>query len=75
MARLFTAVLLPDDVEAHLAEAIDAVRDARPDLRWVRPRNWHLTLRFLGECGPREVDRQRQHWAGRAGATAPCEMA
>jgi len=74
MARLFTAVLVPDDVEAHLSEAIDAVRDARPDLRWVRPSNWHLTLRFLGECGPREADRQRQHWAGRAGAVAPREM-
>ncbi len=45
MARLFVAVWPPPDV----VEAVAAV--ARPPvvgLRWTRPEQWHVTLRFLG---------------------------
>lgn len=71
MARLFVAVRIPIEIEAELDEWIDDVRHARPDLRWVRPALWHLTLQFLGECGPREVDRQLDRWSERAGRAAP----
>ncbi|MFL1376196.1 MULTISPECIES: RNA 2',3'-cyclic phosphodiesterase [unclassified Nocardiopsis] len=47
--RLFVALTPPPEV-------VDAVLGARepglrhtPDLRWTRPRDWHLTLAFLGE--------------------------
>jgi 2'-5' RNA ligase len=47
MARLFIAAWPP-------AEIIDAVRGLpRPDepgVTWVPERNWHITLRFLGEA-------------------------
>ena len=71
MARLFVALLLPDDVVTHLDENLDALRSARPDLRWVKSQNYHLTVRFLGECGPRESERQLAHWAGRAAQASP----
>lgn len=66
MARIFAALLLPDDVVAHLDEHIDGVRTAHPHLRWVHPDRWHVTLEFLGECGRHEVDRQVGRWAVRA---------
>jgi RNA 2',3'-cyclic 3'-phosphodiesterase len=71
MARLFAAIRLPAEVEGHLDEHIDAVRDAHPELRWVAPQRWHLTLEFLGECGPHEVERQLQRWERRARRSAP----
>ena len=74
MARIFVAILLPDDVVTHLHEHLDALRTARPDLRWIAPQNYHLTVRFLGECGPREVDRQIDHWSGRAAQSAPLNL-
>ncbi|HJV08482.1 MAG TPA: 2'-5' RNA ligase family protein, partial [Acidimicrobiales bacterium] len=46
MPRLFVAVWPPDDV-LDLVAALE-----RPDvagLRWTRPDQWHVTLRFLGE--------------------------
>lgn len=69
--RIFTAVLLPDDVRDGLVESLDVLREVRPELRWVRPENLHLTVRFLGESGEREVDRQIGHWEERCAAVAP----
>jgi 2'-5' RNA ligase len=52
MARLFIAVWPPDEV----AEALTALpRKDQRGVRFVRPENWHVTLRFLGEADPHEV--------------------
>lgn len=56
--RLFTAILLFGDARRHLddmgnrfADRVREERDVRPlmDIKWVRPENIHLTLKFLGE--------------------------
>ncbi len=72
--RLFTALLPPADVVEHLDEFLDAPRAVRPDLRWVHPVGYHLTLQFLGECGPYEVDRQLDRWSRRAARSAPMNL-
>ena len=74
MARLFAALLLPVEASAHLDEHLDGLRSARPDLRWQPPAKWHLTLEFLGECGPREVDRQLERWERRARRGQPFDL-
>ena len=74
VARVFAAILLPIDVQAHLDEHLDAIRSARPDLRWSPPARWHLTLQFIGECGPYEVYRQIDRWARRAQRGRPMEL-
>ena len=45
--RVFAAVLLPQDVVAHLDAAVTPHRDGI--LRWTTPDSWHLTLAFYGE--------------------------
>ncbi len=72
--RLFVAMLPPVEVLAHLDEHIDGVRSARPDLRWSPFDRWHLTLEFLGECGPHEVDRQLERWDRRARRGRPMDL-
>lgn len=55
--RLFTAILLPDDVRRHLADVAAGMKrlwDAAPGNRWpavswTRESNLHVTLKFLGE--------------------------
>lgn len=49
MMRLFVAVTPPPQALDELSSATAAVRSARPELRWTRPDQWHLTLAFLGE--------------------------
>lgn len=47
--RLFVALNLPDGVRGSLIEATSPLRDARFPVKWVRPENVHLSLKFLGE--------------------------
>lgn len=49
--RAFVAVQLPIEVKAALNDVSRALEDrvARGAVRWVRPEQMHLTLRFLGD--------------------------
>lgn len=49
--RAFIAVHLPDEVKGSLVEVAGALAGGIPRgaVRWVRPEQMHLTLRFLGE--------------------------
>jgi 2'-5' RNA ligase len=52
MARLFIAVW---PSEAVVAELMALHRKDQRGVRFVRPENWHITLRFFGTASPDEV--------------------
>ena len=54
--RLFVALRPPAEVLAHADAALAPVRATHPDLRWVPPERWHLTLAFYGEVPDEKVD-------------------
>jgi 2'-5' RNA ligase len=54
--RLFVAVDPSLDVVRALDGALEPWRERYPRGRWVRPENWHVTLKFLGRTWPRLVD-------------------
>jgi 2'-5' RNA ligase len=47
--RVFAALEPPAEVRGHADAALAPVRERWPDLRWVPPERWHLTLAFYGE--------------------------
>jgi 2'-5' RNA ligase len=48
--RLFIALTLPPEVQSELSRFIEILKPAAGStIRWVRPTNLHLTLKFLGE--------------------------
>jgi 2'-5' RNA ligase len=56
--RSFIAVLLPDGAKHALAALQDKLRSgSKAPVRWVDPRNIHLTLKFLGNISPGMVGR------------------
>lgn len=55
--RLFAAVDLPPRVREEIEGTISPWRERLPRGRWVRPENWHVTVKFLGRTYPRLVDR------------------
>lgn len=63
--RLFVAVRLPDHVVATAEEALARVRPDYPELRWVPPERWHLTLAFFGDTAERDVPALRQRMSRR----------
>jgi RNA 2',3'-cyclic 3'-phosphodiesterase len=55
MPRLFVAVEVAEEPRAALAALCEAI----PGVRWVTAAQMHVTIRFLGEVAPKEVDRVR----------------
>ncbi len=52
MSRLFVCLWPPE----HVVGALEALhRKDQVGARFVRPENWHVTLRFLGDADPNEV--------------------
>jgi len=46
--RSFIAIELPDSAKSALAELQGELKKTGADIRWVKPDNVHLTLKFLG---------------------------
>jgi len=55
--RAFVALPLPESVRNQIRSAQEALKNYRLNIRWVRPENIHLTLRFLGDVNPADVER------------------
>ncbi len=49
MVRLFIALHLPETITSRLAEMITTLKPTTKNVRWVKPENIHLTLKFIGE--------------------------
>lgn len=47
--RTFIAIEMPEDVTAAVVEVQEGLRSYGIRLRWVKPENIHLTLKFLGD--------------------------
>ncbi|MBI5836520.1 MAG: RNA 2',3'-cyclic phosphodiesterase [Candidatus Eisenbacteria bacterium] len=54
--RAFFAVFPPPDVESALADYVATLRRELRDVAWVKSGNLHLTLRFLGDVTPPQVE-------------------
>jgi 2'-5' RNA ligase len=52
VSAIFVAVVPPAAVVEALATAVRPLREAAPELAWVAPERWHVTLCFLGAVQP-----------------------
>ena len=48
--RLFIAIEIPPEIRATFAALLKEFRAVAPQVKWVRPENLHVTLKFLGEA-------------------------
>ena len=47
--RLFVALDIDAEIRERIADFRDQMRALAPDVRWVGPETFHVTLQFLGE--------------------------
>ncbi len=47
--RAFIAISLPQEIKDSLSEIQKELKKSKADVKWVKPDNIHLTLKFLGE--------------------------
>jgi len=59
MLRSFVAVEIPAEIQSALARSTALLQKAlpKPLIRWVAPQNVHLTLKFLGDVSPANLER------------------
>ena len=69
--RLFAAVDIPPRAKDAVAGAVEPWRERFPSGRWVRPENWHITVKFLGRTWPRLVEWVHDACRAAAGETRP----
>jgi 2'-5' RNA ligase len=55
--RAFIAMDLPESVHSFLGEAQEALKLYGFRVKWVRPQNIHLTLKFLGNTATADTDK------------------
>ncbi len=54
--RTFIAIELPASIKDALSKIQDELKAGLPKVSWVKPQNLHLTLKFLGEISPEQLD-------------------
>jgi len=59
MLRSFVAVELPAEIQSAIANSTALLQKElpKPLIRWVAPNNIHLTLKFLGDISPANLER------------------
>jgi 2'-5' RNA ligase len=65
--RAFIAIDLPESVKSFLSEAQEALKGYGFRVKWVRPQNIHLTLKFLGDTATADIDKIAEAMALAAG--------
>ena len=54
--RIFIALDIDDAIRARISSFMDGVRNFAPDGGWARPESLHVTLKFIGEKPPENVE-------------------
>ncbi len=54
--RIFIGIDLEPEVRSRIARVLEGVQGFAPDARWVRPESLHITLKFIGEQRPEQVE-------------------
>ncbi|KPK97044.1 MAG: hypothetical protein AMJ95_11240 [Omnitrophica WOR_2 bacterium SM23_72] len=55
--RTFIAIELPEEIKESLARLQDRLKQSQADVKWVKPQNIHLTLKFLGEINEEQLEK------------------
>ncbi|GAB4471564.1 MAG: RNA 2',3'-cyclic phosphodiesterase [Anaerolineales bacterium] len=74
--RAFIAIELPTEVQNKLGKVIQRLKEPLKDvsIRWVKPQNIHLTLKFLGDVSLNNIEAIKQILANEAAEVPPFEF-
>jgi len=54
--RIFVGIDLDPEVRARIARFVEGMQGFAPDARWMPPQSLHITLKFIGEQKPEQVE-------------------
>ena len=56
LIRSFIAIELPKEIKEDLGKIQDELKKSNADIKWVEPKNIHLTLKFLGNVDEKKLE-------------------
>jgi RNA 2',3'-cyclic 3'-phosphodiesterase len=73
MLRSFIAVEIPAEIQSAISHTTASLKTAlpKPMVRWVVPQNLHLTLKFLGDVSPSNLERLAEALGAETSKQAP----
>ncbi len=72
--RSFIAIELPEVIRTQLKDLQDNLKTCRFKVRWVRPENIHLTLKFLGNIDETDIEKVRGTLTSRVDRFTPLSL-
>jgi RNA 2',3'-cyclic 3'-phosphodiesterase len=72
--RAFIALEIPEPTRLQIAAVVASLRPRLAGVRWVAPPTMHLTLRFLGDATPKQLERLGPALAAAAAACPPRDI-
>ena len=54
--RIFVGIDIDPEVRTRISRFLDGIQGFASEARWVRPESLHVTLKFIGEQKPEQVD-------------------
>jgi 2'-5' RNA ligase len=72
--RLFIAILVPDDIKQLALQAKKQLIRIKPDVKWVKYENYHITLKFLGEVNYTQLNKIKQKLEAVSQICAPIRL-
>lgn len=67
--RIFISIELPDKIKEKIAGAISSLKESGANVKWVEPKNLHVTLKFLGWVEDQKIDKVIELTGRAAGET------
>lgn len=62
--RLFIAFDIPDEIRQRIKRFVEGLQRYAPDANWVKPASYHVTLKFIGEKSPDDVEQLKSVLTG-----------
>jgi 2'-5' RNA ligase len=61
--RIFVGLDIDSEIRQRMARYLEGVRGFAPEARWVKPESFHVTLKFIGEQKPEQVEQIKRELA------------
>jgi RNA 2',3'-cyclic 3'-phosphodiesterase len=61
--RIFVGLDIDPAIRERMTRYLEGVREFAPDARWVKPESFHVTLKFIGEQKPDQVEQIKRELA------------
>ncbi len=74
LTRIFIAIEVPDSVKLQLKRLLAQIKHLADPVKWVNPKNLHITLKFLGEITPDELDQVKDASTSVAKSVYPFDL-